>query len=185
MGREIRRVPPNWESPVTKDAYGRDRIQPMYCQTFDEVAADWLETFDRMRAGNLTDFERECYPHGVLEWANDETPPDPKYYRSWSDDEATWYQVWETVSEGTPVSPAFETQDELIEYLAKHGDFWDQKRCHEPDWERLWGGKPGVSGWGRQRAERFVMGPGWAPSFVVQGGKVMSGVEAVTQDTTP
>lgn len=35
-----------------------------------------------------------------------------------------WWQVWETVSEGSPVSPAFETPEELAHYLA------DNRRAH-------------------------------------------------------
>ena len=184
MGREIRRVPANWKHPVTDARDGRGpRKQPMFNRRFDKVFAEWLSDFDRIRAGNLNDIERECYPLGLADWLQDEgNPPDPAYYRPWSDDEATWYQVWETVSEGTPVSPAFETKDELINYLAKNGDEWDQRRCHEPNWEQLWGGTPGVSGWGRKQAEAFVMGPGWAPSFVMIDGEMMSGVEAVTRE---
>ena len=180
MGREIRKVPAHWDHPISKDAYGRERMQPMYDQTFAEASEEWLDDFDRIRRGEMTDFERKWYPLGVLEWANEETPPDPQYYRPWEDEDATWFQVWETVSEGTPVSPPFETKEELIDYLAENGDFWDQKRCKESDWERLWGGIPGKSGWGRETAERFVRGPGWAPSMVVDNGKVMSGVEFVT-----
>lgn len=182
MGREIRRVPANWEHPVTKDNYGRMRKQPMDRGTYEEACAEWLADFDRIRSGNLDEIERECYPGGVCHWASENTAPDPAYYRPWKDEDATWYQVWETVSEGTPVSPAFATEEELINYLAEHGDEWDQKRCHEPDWQRLWGGTPGVSGWGRQQAERFVKGPGWAPSLVIQNGRVMSGVEAMTSE---
>lgn len=180
MGREIRRVPPKWQHP-TIERYGRVDMQPMYDRTFIEAEIEWLEAFDRIRRGEMSDLERECYPHGVCEWANDETPPDPAYYRPWSDDEATWFQLWETVSEGTPVTPPFEIEEELISYLAEHGDFWDQKRCTEPSWPTLYGGVPGVSGWGRERAARFVIGPGWAPSFVAKGGVMKSGVEAVTE----
>lgn len=181
MGREIRRVPANWDHPIAKDNYGRDRAQPMFDQIYEDAAKEWLADFDRIRNGGAEGYEIECYPRGVTEWASENTAPDPQYYRPWEDADAAWYQVWETVSEGTPVSPPFETEDELIAYLAEHGDFWDQKRCHEPDWANLWGGTPGVSGWGRERAERFVKGPGWAPSMVVADGRVMSGVEAVTE----
>jgi hypothetical protein len=34
------------------------------------------------------------------------------------DKEATWFQAWETVTEGTPVTPPFATTDELVDYLA-------------------------------------------------------------------
>lgn len=185
MGREIRRVPANWQHPMTDRRDGRgERKQPMYKGRFDKRFAEWLADFDRIRAGNLDDLERECYPRGLADWLNDEgLPPDPAYYETWSEEEATWYQVWETVSEGTPVSPPFATEDELIDYLAANGDEWDQKRCHEPHWERLFGGTPGVSGWGRQQAERFVRGPGWAPSMVMADGKLMSGVEFVASQS--
>ena len=50
--------------------------------------------------------------------------------------------MYETVSEGTPVSPVFETKAELVEYLVRHGDYWDQSR--------------GDGGWDRKSAEGFV-----------------------------
>ena len=180
MGRQIVKVPANWDHPRMTDTYGRDGFQPMYDSLFSERFAEWLADFDRIRSGDMSDLERECYPLGLGEWANDEAPPDPKYYRTWDDEEAVWWQMWETVSEGTPVSPAFETAEELIEYLAENGDFWDQSRCKKPGWATLWGGTPGVSAWGHERAERFVRGSGYAPSMVIVDGNAMSGVEFVT-----
>ena len=38
--------------------------------------------------------------------------------------------------------------------------------------------------WPREQAESFVFGEGFAPSIVIANGKVMSGVEFVTQPTT-
>ena len=169
MGREIRRVPPHWDHPKRepKAPYYHDGLQPMHDQTFDARFAEWLADFDRIRAGDLTELERKCYPSGLADWLVDEgAPHDSIYYRPWKDDEATWYQLWETVSEGTPVSPPFATKVGLADHLAAHGDGG-------------WGASaPG--GWGRERAYRFVMGGGWAPSLAVVDGKVMSGVEAVT-----
>ena len=182
MGREIRKVPPHWEPPLRKpetDRYRHGGFQPMFDEMFDGVFADWLVNFDRFREGKLTEFERECYPNGLQDWLQDEgIPPNPEYYRPYHDDEATWLQVYETVSEGTPVSPAFATPDELIKYLAENGDYWDQKRCKEPDWGRLWGGTPGVSGWGIKAATAFVSA-GWAPSFVASSEDVIDGKFAV------
>jgi len=165
MGREIRRVPANWQHPKTTNKYsGREELQPMYDQHFDARFAEWLADFDRVRAGNLDDIEAECYPRGLADWLQDEgAPPDPAYYRPWKDDDATWFQVWETVSAGTPVSPPFATPGELIDYLSTNGDFWDQKRGHKPA--------------ARSSYEAFVKS-GWAPSMVMVGGAVMSGVEA-------
>lgn len=181
MGREIRRVPANWDHPITERPNGRVGFQPMFDETFAQASEEWLVEFDRIRSGGARDYEIECYPNGVVEWASENCPPDKNYYRPWDDKDAVWYQLWETVSEGTPVSPPFATEDELIDYLAENGDFWDQKRCKEPGWGTLWGGEPGISAWGRERAEKFVRGPGWAPSFVVQDGTVKDGVGAITE----
>jgi hypothetical protein len=159
MGREIRRVPPRWDHP-TIDHYGRAEFQPMYDKTLADAMGEWLADFDRIRAGGMTDDEREYYPLGLADWMADYPPPAPSYYRPWADADATWLQVWETVSEGTPVSPPFATKEELAAYLAANGDFWDQKR------------RGGKAGWGKASADAFV-GAGWAPSLAVIGGRVV------------
>jgi hypothetical protein len=81
-------------------------------------------------------------------------PPDHR-----QDKEATWFQAWETVTEGTPVTPPFATTDELVDYLATHGDFWDQERGDSP--------------WDRKSAEEFVKA-GWAPTLIVTGKRIIT-----------
>lgn len=67
------------------------------------------------------------------------------------------YQIWETVSEGSPISPPFLMPSALAAWMAI---FYAQDGTHE-QWLK------------------FILGPGWAPSVVSIGGNVMSGVEAV------
>lgn len=151
MGREVRRVPPNWKHP-TIERYGRVDNQPMRDRPFDQEFQEWLLDFDRVRRGELTEVEQGYWPRGLPDWFKDYPSPDPAYYRPWKDEEATWFQLWETVSEGTPVSPPFATKEELAQHLAAHGDEWDEKRRR--------------GGWGIERARAFVEA-GWAPSMVV------------------
>jgi len=61
------------------------------------------------------------------------------------------WQVWETVSEGSPITPVFATAAELIDHLVYVGAW--RKR------------------WSRDAAERFVNGSGWAPTGMVVGGE--------------
>lgn len=149
MGREIRRVPPNWQHPLDE----RGRLQPMYDRTFADAAEEWKLEFEKWEAG-----ECHCSADGtkleVWEWIGN--PPDRKYYRPFSDEEATWYQLWETVTEGTSVSPPFATLEELAAHLAKFGDDWDLKR--------------GTGGWGMAVATRFVQ-TGWAPTLTIGTSK--------------
>ncbi len=70
------------------------------------------------------------------------------------------WQMWETTSEGSPMSPVFATAEELARWLTDTG----------------------ASAFGTMRAtyEQWLAmcRSGWAPSCVVAGGKMMSGVAA-------
>lgn len=155
-------VPPNWQHP-TDD---RGNLKSMHDRNFRDVFSQWLTDFDRIRRGELTDVERNCYVKPgtipLCEWLHDEGgPPDPDTYRPWRDEDATWFQVWETVSEGTPVTPPFATRAELVDYLVRGGDDWDRRR--------------GRGGYTRAQAESFV-NAGWAPSMMISGGQIVSGI---------
>ena len=153
MGREIRRVPPNWEHPKKDDG----AYQPMYDETFDESLKDWVEGYNQWKAGTHVDQKADHYTEGDKFWDWYGGPPNPKYYRPEFSKDAIWHQVYETVSEGTPVTPPFKTKHELVAYLARFGDFWDQRR--------------GDGGWNKENAEGFVERE-WA----------MSGMLIVTND---
>lgn len=150
MGREIRAVPPNWQHPQ-HEGWHDGRLQPMYDETFEVAAARWKAGLAKWEAGELPSYCAD-EGRGLEFWEYEGSPPDRAYYRPWRDEDATWVQLWETVSEGTPVSPPFATLDELQAYLAEHGDFWDQKRGH--------------GGWGADRARAFVAN-GRAPSLMI------------------
>ncbi len=66
------------------------------------------------------------------------------------------WQLWETVSEGSPMSPVFATADELASWMS------------DPERGRDW--VPG------DVAAKFIA-DGWAATLVGSGGDVMSGVE--------
>lgn len=188
MGREIRRVVPNWEHPKETKLrmnYGKagftEDYHPLFDQDFETAMKEWLSARRWWRlckalpnftawvfviakkttkAGktrswffwHLHDLRGEHCT--FVEWHG--APPDPDYYRpKWADGEATWYQMYETVSEGTPVTPPFESKEELATHLMRHGTFWDN------------------TPWSDKAAANFV-GAGWAPSMVVSGNKIMN-----------
>jgi hypothetical protein len=139
MGREIRSVPSDWEHPKYEEneiryEHQRDQYHPMYDEFYDTACTEWYEAAAAFK------------PVGDIKFYHDYNGPPPKmeYYRSrdWSVAEATHFQMYETVSEGTPVSPVFATKEELVQYLIKNGDYWDQKRGH--------------GGWNEENARSFV-----------------------------
>lgn len=90
-------------------------------------------------------------------------PAVKQVYEAWKETpipEGDWWQVWETVSEGSPVTPAFPTAEALIDHLCLVGDDWSK-------------GKP----YSRDAAENFVKNTGWVPSLMVGPGGVKSGIE--------
>ena len=178
MGREIRRVPPNWQHPKKERLNHRRGVmeevyQPIFDRPFAPAMREWFAEWEAWERG-----ERPGYCEGehrdLPYWEWNGGPPDPLYYRpDWKSEEMTWFQVYETVSEGTPVTPPFATQQELVDYLVEHGDFWDQERRRE-----------GCSimrctPWPREEAEEFVFRAGIVVSMVAIDGKIMSGTEAL------
>lgn len=120
MGREIRKVPANWEHP--KDDSGR--FIPMMDESFDEAFNEWMEGLQKWIKGENPDAETYNYPktpYGYTNWNG--RSPDPETYRkeSWTEDEACCFQIYENVSEGTPVSPVFTSKKEMEDWLVGQG----------------------------------------------------------------
>jgi hypothetical protein len=69
------------------------------------------------------------------------------------------YQLWETVSEGSPISPVFATPEELASWLVTNPHGIDEGTTFE-QWMT------------------FICGDGWAPSMAIIGGQVVTGVVA-------
>lgn len=118
MGREIRRVPKGWQHP--KDEKGI--FQPLYDQDYDAAAQEWLKHFQAFEAKVLRigrdaieeeDGFRYYWEYGYI--------PQEEYYRPAFTEPASYYQIYETVTEGSPTSPVFETLDELEDWLVSRG----------------------------------------------------------------
>jgi hypothetical protein len=71
-----------------------------------------------------------------------------------------WYQMWQTVSD-RPYTPAFKTPEELAQWCADHP--WGAE-VSNPIPYAAW--------------LKFILGPGWAPSMVMDSSGVRSGVLA-------
>lgn len=162
MGREIRRVPANWEHPrYTTDTATRRDLVGQYIplqDNYDQALERFTEDISKMGLGEAIEY------HGGGPLRDD--------HANYEGKPLDWWQAYETVSEGTPVSPAFATAEELIKYLVKNGDFWDQQRSDR--------GMSTKCGYSQKAAEEFVRG-GWAPSAMMINGNLFEGAEALAQ----
>lgn len=93
MGREIRQVPMDWQHPKDDRGY-----IPMHNK-------DWKTAVEEWEANGC----------------NYEDAPDLARYRPvWGEDVKLGFCLYETVSEGKPVSPIFATKDEVIAWCREH-----------------------------------------------------------------
>lgn len=141
MSRELRMVPKDWEHPKRED--GR------YTPLFDGYRAALQGFEDAIKEKGLAD-AIDYYGGG---------PMSEDYMPDWPDAERTHYMMYETTSEGTPISPAFETPEELARWLADNeaSAFSNDTATYE-QWLRM------------------IRGPGWAPSAFYDGESLKPGV---------
>ncbi len=112
MGREVRRVPKDWEhigGALYGGSYAAEALR------WDIEAEQWERGFVSNYDGTWEPKEdRTC----TFEQWNGRRPVASDYMPDWPASERTHYQMYETCSEGTPISPVMETPEELARWLA-------------------------------------------------------------------
>lgn len=165
MGREVRMVPADWKHP--KQSYpdyrtGQmvERYKPLYASGWAVRAKEWDEERIKWENGEFpsyTDDESKGIPYDEY---SGQRPYSGDYMPDWPAEQRTHFMMYEDTSEGTPISPAFSTPEELAQWLADTG----------------------ASAFGSSTADyahwlRFCRG-GYAPSMVIANGVIESGVQA-------
>lgn len=137
MGREVRRVPADWQHPEGVNGY-----EPLH-ERFPYNAAEIEEGLrDGWLKGEPPHYGIPCMPN-------------------WPEQERTHYQMYETVTEGTPLSPVMESPEALAHWLFEHK------------------ANAGAGMTASYEAWLRVCRGGYAPSMVIGGGRIMSGVEGI------
>ncbi|MEE9611968.1 MAG: hypothetical protein V3W19_11985 [Desulfatiglandales bacterium] len=142
MGREVRRVPEDWNHP-------RDERTHNYTPLFDGYKQELAEFQSRIDSHGLSD-AIDYFGGG---------PQSEDYMPDWHESERTHYMMYEDTSEGTPISPAMESPETLARWLADNGasSFGSGTATYD-QWLSTCRGA-------------------WAPSMVMEGGALKSGVE--------
>lgn len=139
-------VPADWQHP--KDERGR--YIPLLDQSHAEAVREWEEeeltewvegarlwatgfvkTFKRVKTiEQVVEETKANRPYApppeppTYEWWAGDVPrkPEPTHYMpDWPESERTHFMMYEDTSEGTPISPAFATAEELARWLADTG----------------------------------------------------------------
>jgi len=119
MGREVRRVPKDWQHP--KNRHGK--YTPLLGDSFSERKAAWMEGAVKWDEGlRLEYFTNRWIPkdpdmnYSYERWEGT-CPEESEYMPDWPDEERTHLQMYETCTEGTPISPVMKTPEELARWL--------------------------------------------------------------------
>lgn len=156
MGREVRMVPPDWQHPCDEQG----KYIALLGGSFAEAAKGWDEECAKWNRGEYPSYaSEENKKLTYAEW-NGERPRAEDYMPDFALGSETHFMMYENTSEGTPISPAFATPEELARWLADTGAsaFADQTASYE-SWLRVAKG-------------------GFACSAVITNGVLTSGVEA-------
>lgn len=129
-----------------------------YRQRVDEWDAECAKWKTGWRPDHCNDPESRAMAYE--QWAG-QRPHRDDYMPDWSAEERTHLMMYETTSEGTPISPAFQTPEELARWLADNeaSAFGSQTASYE-SWLRVAKG-------------------GWAPSAIGTPSGLVSGVEGL------
>lgn len=153
MGREIRMVPKDWQHPryTDEDAQRQQLIgkyKPLH-EGYAGAAKTFLDILAKYGLQAAIDYYGQA-------------PDKDDYMPDWADSEKTHLQMYETCSEGTPISPVMATPEELAHWLADNNAsaFGGMTATYE-QWLRVCEG-------------------GYAPSAIMTNGKFESGVAGLS-----
>jgi hypothetical protein len=185
MGREVRKVPANWVHPRDQ----RGNHIPLFGRSYAKETADWDEGERQWKAG----FRSQTVWHDGGGYHEEWIPKEPEYHEAricddgryrvmtyadwagarpamsdympdWPNELRTHLQMYETTSEGTPISPVMDTPEALARWLADNNAsaFANMTATYE-QW-------------------LATINRGFAPSAVIAHGPMESGVAALADD---
>lgn len=144
MGREVRKVPEGYEHP--KDERGK----------FISLLDGYEDALDG--------FQKYIHEHGLaaaIDYFGGGPQSDDYMLVGVPKEQRTHFMMFQNVSEGTPISPAFATPEELARWLTENGaNAGAGMTANYQQWLRVCKG-------------------GYAPSMVISNGVLQSGVAAM------
>lgn len=118
MGRELRRVPANWQHPKRDGRY-----VPLYGGSWSAELAEWQRTAEAFAKGVTLDgspLPSEANGCTFDEW-HGSRPEHIDYMPDWPETVRTHFQMYETCSEGTPLTPVLESPEAVARWCAENG----------------------------------------------------------------
>ncbi len=162
MGREVRKVPKDWKHPE-----GESLLEGPWekeAEKWDEEKVQWDKGFRLSYIAEKTWVPKDADENMPFEEWSGERPVKKDYMPTWKETEKTHLQMYETCSEGSPISPVMKTPEELAHWLVMNeaSSFASQTATYDA-WLRIAKG-------------------GYACSGVIVDGIIESGVQGLTKE---
>ena len=131
MGRELKRVPLDFNYPLKQVWYGYFMNYISTCHSND--SKDYCEQCKKM--AEIKGIPMKSY--GCPDFDNYLKEVQEKLKMLCEVPEGEGYQLWETTSEGSPVSPVFETLDALCEWCEDNATTYGSSKASKEQWKQM------------------------------------------------
>ena len=130
MGRELKRVPLDFDYPLHKVWYGYYMNYIPTCKSTEEEHCEQCREFARIKGVATSDFNCPMLDDyfGEVKAKLKELCEPPK---------GEGFQLWETTSEGSPVSPVFETLEELCAWCETNATTFGSFKATKEEWMQM------------------------------------------------
>jgi hypothetical protein len=137
MGREVRRVPPDYTHPTDRRYSRPASLFYGAGGRYEAKAREWLANANKWAAGERPDYAGDDAPEFFWDW--DGGPPVAEDYMlvGVPDAACTHLQLFETTSEGSPISPVFATLEALAAWAADHATTFADYHATREEWLRM------------------------------------------------
>ena len=127
MGKELKRVPMEFDYPLNKVWYGYYNKYICFCHSEYSAGCEGCRKYAEIKGiqlldGGCPDFDK----YYGIDISSKVEPP-----------EGEGYQLWETTTEGSPVSPVFETLDDLCEWCEDNANTFADYKATKDEWKKM------------------------------------------------
>lgn len=136
MGRKLKRVPMDFNYPLNRVWYGYYDKYPRFCHEEYSAGCEGCKAYAKIKGVEIkvySDGSEGCPDYnkyyGIPECLEDKVEPP----------EGEGYQLWETTSEGSPVSPVFGTLEKLCEWCEKNATTFGSFTATKEEWMNMLG----------------------------------------------
>ena len=130
MGRELKRVPMDFNAPLNEVWKGYMPSKELV-KTFPVHGCDDCR---KLHEGDVDFCQEEATPYCIYY--------NPLYRDQWfyEPPKGEGYQLWETTSEGSPISPVFASAEELADWCADNATTFADNKATKEQWLKMFGG---------------------------------------------